>query len=95
MWLRWSHTLAPLTRLMYIKRIFKQTQFEQDALDKIKRIVARDTFLTYPDSNETFKIYTDAIEFQVGVVISQKYKPIDFYSIKLTDAQRRYTVTDK
>ena len=47
-------------------------QVKQDAFDKIKRIMARDTLLTYPDFNETFKIHTDASAFQLGVVISQK-----------------------
>ena len=31
---------------------------KQDALGKIKRIVSRDTLLTYPDFNETLKIHT-------------------------------------
>ena len=95
MWPRRSHTLAPLTILTSIKRKFKWTQVKQYAFDKNKQIVARDTFETYPDFNKTFKICTDASAFQLGTVISQKYKPISFYSRKLTDAQRRYTVTDK
>ena len=65
MWPRCSHTLAPLTKLTYIKRNFEWTQVEQDAFDKIKRIVARDTLLTYPDFNVTFKIYADASAFQL------------------------------
>ena len=32
---------------------------------------------------------------QLGVVISQKGKPISFYGRKLTDAQQRCTVTEK
>ena len=64
MWPRRSHTLAPLNGLIYIKRRFKQTQVEQDAFDKIKRIMAQDTLLTHPDFNETFKIHTDACSFQ-------------------------------
>ena len=86
MWPKRSHTLAPFTRLMSTKREFKCTQVEQDAFEKIKRIVARNTLLTYPDFNETFKIHTDDSLFQLGVVISQKDKPIAFYSIKLTGA---------
>ena len=39
--------LASLTKLMYIKMKFKWTQVKQDAFDKIKRIVAHDTLLTY------------------------------------------------
>ena len=94
-WPRQSHTLAPLTKLTYINRKFKWTKFEQDAFEKIKRIMAHNTLLTYPDFNETFKIHTNASAFQLGAVISQKGKPIDFHSRKLTDAQHCYTVTEK
>ena len=57
---RQSHTLAPLTKLTSIKRNLKWTEVKQDAFDKIKRIVAHDILLTYPDFCETFKIYTNA-----------------------------------
>ena len=40
MWPRRSHTLAPLTRLIYIKSKFKWTKVKQDDFDKIKRIMA-------------------------------------------------------
>ena len=78
MWPRWSHTLAPLTELTYIKRNFKWAQVEQEYFDKVKRIVARDTLLTYPDFNKSFKIHTDASAFQLGGVISQKCKHTSF-----------------
>ena len=68
-------------------------EVEQDALDEIKRIVARDNLSTYPDFNETFKIHTNDSAFQLEKVIIQKYKPISLYSRKLTDPQQRYTVT--
>ena len=58
-WPRWSHTLAPLTKLTYINRKIEWMKVEQDAFDEIKRIVAHDNLLTYPDFNETFKIHTD------------------------------------
>ena len=87
MWPRRSHKLAPLTRLPSIKHRFKCTKVEQDDFEKPKRIVARDTLLTYLYFNETFKIHTDASAFQVGAVISQKGKHIAFYSIKLNGAQ--------
>ena len=37
----------------------------------------------------------DASDYQLGEVISQEGKPIDFYSRKLTAPQTRYTVTEK
>jgi hypothetical protein len=41
-----------------------------------------------------FEIYTDALKCQIGSVITQKDKPLAFYSRKLTDPQTRYTVTE-
>ena len=57
--------------------------------------MARNNLLTYLDFNEAFKIHTDASAFQLGAFISQKDKPIDLYIRKITDAQQRYTVTEK
>ena len=57
--------------------------------------MASDTLLTCPDFNETFKIHTDASAFQLGAVICQKGKPINFYSRKITDEKMRYTVTER
>ena len=70
--------LSPLVKLTSIKQIFKWTRVEQDVFEKIKRMVERDTLLTYPYFIETFKIHTDAISFQLGTVMSQKDKPIAF-----------------
>ena len=76
-----------------IKRYFKWTQVGQDTFEKIKRIVARDTWITYPDFSETFKIHTDVSAFRLGAVISNKGKHIAFSSRNITGAQQRYTVT--
>ena len=54
----------------------------------------RDTLLTYPDLNETFQIHNNYSAFQLGAVISQKGKPISFYSRRLNYFQQQYTVTD-
>ena len=78
-----------------LKRNSKWTKIEQDDFDKIKRIVARDTLLTYPDFNGNFKIHTDASDFKLRAVIIQKGKPIALYSRKRTEAQQRYTVTER
>ena len=51
--------------------------------------------LTYPDPNKTLKIHTNARMFQLGAIISQKGKPFDFYGIKFTYIQQRYTVTER
>ena len=92
-WSRLSHTLAPLTKLTSMKINFKWTEIKKDAFDEIKRIMARDTLLTYPYFNETFKIYTDSSAFQLGAVVIQKGKLIALYSIQLTYSQQQYTIT--
>ena len=51
--------------------------------------------MAYPDFNKTFTIHTDASHTQLGAVISQEGNPIAFYSRKLTDAQTRYTTTER
>ena len=95
MWIRRSETLAPLTALTSKKVPFKWTEVEQKAFDTMKRIMARETLLAYPDFNKEFHIYTDASKVQLGAVIVQNDRPIAFFSRKLTPAQTRYTVTER
>ena len=61
---RGSHTLVSLPKITLNKRIFKWTKVEKYIFDEIKRIVARDTLLTYPDFNEAFKIHTGVSALQ-------------------------------
>jgi hypothetical protein len=49
--------------------------------------------LAYPNYSKVFKIYLDASSKQLGVVITQGNRPIAFFSQKLFDTQRKYSVT--
>ncbi len=49
--------------------------------------------MAYPDYSEVFDIYTDASSKQLGAVITQKNKPIVFFSRKLSVVQCKYSVT--
>ena len=62
---------------------------------KINQIVACDTLLNHPDFNETFKIHTYSSAFLLVAIVRHKVKPIAFYSIKNTDDQQMYTLTEK
>ena len=95
MWIRRSEVLAPLTKLCSKKAKFVWTEEQQKAFDTIKNIIADDIKLAYPDFTQPFEIYTDASEYQLGAVITQKGKPIAFYSRKLSPAQTRYTTTER
>ena len=58
-------------------------------------MIRRELLLGYPDFNAPFEIHTDASKLQIDRVISQKGKPIAFYSRKMNSAQQNYTTTEK
>ncbi len=49
--------------------------------------------LAYPDYSKVFEIYTDASSKQLGAVITQDDRPIVFFSRKLSNTQRKYSIT--
>ena len=63
--------------------------------DKVKRVVAHNIIIYYPEFNSKFDIYTDARYFQLGVVIRQEGRTISFYSRKLAKHKKKYRVTEK
>ena len=95
MWARRSHMLAPLASLTSKMAKWHWTEEHTKAFNEVKKILSRETLLAYPNFNETFDIHTDASDRQLGAVISQNGQPIAFYSRKLTDAQTRYTTTER
>ena len=95
MWKKRSEILAPLTALTSAKVKWKWSDAEQNGFDTMKRIMARETILAYPNFNKPFHIHTDASAYQLGACISQDGKPIAFYSRKLSPTQSRYTTTER
>ena len=98
LWPRRSHVLAPLTEAAAgkAKRAkIKWTEELERAFQDLKKLVAKDTMLNYPDWSKPFEVHTDASDFQLGAVISQNNKPIAFFSRKLNTAQKNYTTTEK
>jgi hypothetical protein len=64
-------------------------------------ILARSVLLSFPDYKREFYIYTDAPNYQMGSVILQKKDnrtwsgPIAYFSKKLSNTQRKYTVMEQ
>jgi hypothetical protein len=106
LWARWSDMLAPFTSLV---RNCGQTKFtrtketkklpwhwdedHQRAFDHVKATIPKAVVLAYPDFSKVFEIYTNASSKQLGAVITPDNRPIAFFSRKLSDAQRKYSVT--
>ena len=106
-WEKRSHFLAPLTDLVgecgetkatrknrTKKKPWYWDKSHQDAFDGIKRILAREIMLTYPNYDLPFEIYTDASSRQMGAVITQNNRILAFFSRKLSEPQRKYSVTE-
>ena len=97
LWPRRSEICAPLTELTKgsKKGAVQWNERCEQAFTSMKRLIAKETLLAYPDFNKKFTIHTDASDFQLGAVIMQENKPLAFFSRKLTSAQRNYTTTEK
>jgi RNase H-like domain found in reverse transcriptase len=88
MWPVRSHLLAPLSSLTSAKVKWKWTTEHQEAFEKMKLLIAKETISTFPDFSQEFEIHTDASKLQLGACISQNGKPVAFYSRKLQLAQQ-------
>jgi RNase H-like domain found in reverse transcriptase len=95
MWRCRSHLLAPLTQLVSKTEPFNWTKVHKEAYNKIKRVISKETLLSFLDFNKPFHVYADASNYQLGSIIMQDNKPLAFYSHKLNPAQKRYTTGEQ
>jgi hypothetical protein len=51
--------------------------------------------LAFPDFSTPFYIYTDASDYQLGIVIVQNSRSLAFFSHKLMQTQCGYTVSER
>ena len=63
-------------------------------MTNVKKTIAKEVVLAYPDFTKPCDIYTDASTKPLGVVITQDSRPIAFFSWKLSGTQSKYTVTN-
>jgi hypothetical protein len=106
LWARRSNMLAPLTSLVgecgqtktsiakgTKKVLWHWDEVHQRAFNHVKATIAKDVVLAYPDYSKVFEIYTDASSKQLGAIITQDNRPIAFFSRKLSETQRKYSIT--
>jgi Tol biopolymer transport system component len=88
--------LSPLASLTSKQAKWRWGEDKQKAFNDIKKIIAKEVLLSYPDFSKTFQIYTDASHRQLRAIITQDGKPIAYWSRKLKEpAQTLYTTTER
>jgi hypothetical protein len=75
------------------KKPWHWDSIHQTTFDNVKKTIAKEVVLAYPDFTKPFDIYTNASTKQLGAVNTQENRPIKFFSWKLSDAQSKYTIT--
>jgi hypothetical protein len=89
-----------LTNLTKKGRNFDWDQEAMTAFEDLKSAIAKDVVLRHPCYEKPFEVYTDASDFALGAVLTQvdssgDLRPVEFYSRKLLDSERNYSVYDK
>jgi deoxyuridine 5'-triphosphate nucleotidohydrolase len=95
-----SQIAAPLFKLLRNNITFTWTIDQEEAFNKLKKLLTTAPILIYPDFTKKFYLYTDASDSGLGAVLSQKddqnrERVIAYSSVSLKPAETRYSTTEK
>ncbi|KAK9745723.1 RNase H-like domain found in reverse transcriptase [Popillia japonica] len=90
---------VPLTGLLRKNQVFRWTTSCEDAWSQIRQHLISAPILSCPDFNQEFIIQTDASNFGLGAVLTQRIdgdeRVICYLSRSLSRAERIYSTTEK
>jgi hypothetical protein len=96
---RFSDLAAPLVNLTKKNVKFVFGDVERKAMNGLKRAIAEDVTLAFPDPEKRFRLETDASNIAIGGVLHQDFdgkpRPVGFFSQTFNSAERNYPVYDK
>ena len=96
----YSQIAVPLTRMTSKDVPFQWTEGCSNSFLLLKKALLEQVVLPFPNTTCPFFLHTDASDYALGGVLSQKDKdgqlrPIEFYSRKFTAPELNYSVYDK
>ena len=86
--------MAPLTDCIRRDGVFTWTAEAATTFEVIKTKLILAPILALPDFTQVFELHCDASKLGIGVVLSQRNRPIAFFSEKLAEARLRYSTYD-
>ncbi|KAJ8324255.1 hypothetical protein O5D80_8742 [Batrachochytrium dendrobatidis] len=96
----YSKIAAPLTQLFKKSKVFEWTPDANNAFQMLKNAFVSDPTLVHADTTRPFIIESDASDFAIGCVLSQRdannqLRPCSFHSRSLSSAERNYSIYEK
>ena len=94
-----SAITAPLTELTKKNAKYLWSTKHDESFEALKKALSNTPVLIYPNYDEKFKLFTDASDEAIGAVLTQckdgVERPISYFSRKLNNTEKAYTVTEK
>ncbi|XP_024009240.1 uncharacterized protein LOC112084352 [Eutrema salsugineum] len=90
-----SSIAAPLTAVVKKSVGFTWGEAQQKAFNTLKKKLTNAPVLVLPEFNKTFEVECDASGIGIGALLTQRGKPVAFFSKKLGGATVNYPTYDK
>jgi hypothetical protein len=96
----YTRVIHPMLQLLKKDTTFTWTSACEDAFAALKHAFLNAPIIRHPDSKKRFYLETDASDYAIGGILSQKdddniLRPVAFYSRKLTAPEINYQIHDK
>lgn len=95
----YAHIAKPLTNCLKKGNKIQHTEEFLNAFNTLKSLLTNPPILAYPDFEKPFLLTTDASNYALGAVLSQKgvtgEKPVSYISRTLNDTEQKYSTIEK